>query len=102
MPFDPSKLTVKKATAKLSGLSMDELKALYEAELIGKHRSSLLSSIGIAQDALLEAAPVVEEAAVVVPEPPVAEIGSESFMRMHYTERRKWRSVGGGRFVAVG
>lgn len=106
MPFDPSKLTVKKATAKLPGLSMDELKALYEVELSGKHRSSLLAEIGIAQDAILEDEPVVEapvvEEPVVAPELPAAEIGIEAFMRMHYTERRKWRSVGCNRFVAVG
>ena len=101
MPFDPSKLTVKKATAKLPGLSMDELKALYEVELSGKHRSSLLAEIGIAQDAILEDEPVVEEP-VVAPELPAAEIGIEDFMRMHYTERRKWRSIGCNRFVAVG
>lgn len=102
MSFDPSVLTVKKAIAKLDGMSDEELSSAYDAELDGRGRKSLLGAIVAMRIPILAPVipqvvnPRVEEA--VVPR----EIGTESFMRMHYVDRRKWKSVGGGRFVEVG
>ena len=64
MSLDPSNLTVKKAIAKLAGLSDEELDALYDAELDGKGRKSLLDAITSARDDIREEAPAEEEIAL--------------------------------------
>ena len=57
--FDPGELTVKEAVKHLSGLSDDALSEVYDAELDGKGRTSLLGEITSLRDALREeAAPV--------------------------------------------
>ncbi len=57
--FDPGDLTVKEAVKKLAGLSDEGLSGVYDAELDGKGRKSLLDEITAKRDALREgAAPV--------------------------------------------
>ena len=59
--FDPGELTVKEAVKQLSGLSDDALSEVYDAELDGKGRKSLLDEITAKRDALREdAAPKAE------------------------------------------
>ena len=67
MSFNPSGLTVKKAIAKLAGMLDEDLSAVYDAELEGKGRKSLLDAITSARDDIREA--VVEEEVVVAAEP---------------------------------
>ncbi len=52
LPFDPSELNVKNVLDALDGLSDEELDALYEAELDGKARTSLLDGLTAAREAL--------------------------------------------------
>ena len=66
MTFDPKGMTVKAATELLSPLSDEELDALYDTELDGKGRKSLLDAITSARDDIREAA----EPAPVVAAPP--------------------------------
>ena len=56
MSFDPSALTVKEAVKQLAGLSDDALSEVYDAELDGKGRTSLLGEITSLRDALREGA----------------------------------------------
>ena len=56
MSFDPSALTVKEAVKQLQGLSDDALSEVYDAELDGKGRTSLLGEITSLRDALREGA----------------------------------------------
>ena len=59
--FDPGELAVKEAVKQLSGLSDDALSEVYDAELDGKGRKSLLDEITAKRDALREdAAPKAE------------------------------------------
>jgi hypothetical protein len=51
-----SDLTVRAAVKELPGLSDEELDALYDAELDGKGRTSLLDAITSARDDIREAA----------------------------------------------
>lgn len=61
MSFDPSAVTVKEAVKQLSGLSDSELSEVYDAEMDGKGRKSLLDEITAKRDALREdAAPKVD------------------------------------------
>ena len=63
MSFDPSALTVKEAVKQLQGLSDDALSEVYDAELDGKGRTSLLGEITAKRDALREdAAPAAAPA----------------------------------------
>lgn len=57
MSFDPGELTVKDATKALDGLSDEELEAVYNAELAGKGRVSLLNAVTSKRDGLRESAP---------------------------------------------
>tara|TARA_R110002051_G_scaffold240943_1_gene301314 strand:+ start:800 stop:1069 length:270 start_codon:yes stop_codon:yes gene_type:complete len=62
--FDPGELTVKEAVKRLAGLSDDALSEVYDAELDGKGRKSLLDEITAKRDALREdAAPAAVAAA---------------------------------------
>lgn len=54
MSFDPGELTVKRATEALVGLSDEELEAVYDAELEGRGRVSLLNAITSKRDDLRE------------------------------------------------
>jgi len=54
MSFDPGQLTVKDATKALDGLSDEELEAVYNAELAGKGRVSLLNAVTSKRDGLRE------------------------------------------------
>ena len=59
MSFDPGELSVKEAVKRLEGLSDGDLSALYDAELNGKGRKSLMDKITAKRDSLREgAAPV--------------------------------------------
>ena len=63
-----SELTVKAAIKELPGLSDEELDALYDAELDGKGRKSLLDAITSARDDIREeAAPAPVEVAPPAP-----------------------------------
>ena len=63
MSLDPGTLTVKAALKELAGLSDEELSAIYDAELDGKGRKSLLDEITAKRDDLREAATTTEEPA---------------------------------------
>ena len=104
MSFDPSSLTVKKAKAKLDGLSDDELSEVYNVELEGKGRTALLDAITSARDDIREVSSMLAEPSVadmladfspddLEPEPakeePV-EIGIDQFMRLSLHDRKKW------------
>ena len=108
MSFDPSDLTVKKATEKLVGLPDDELSFLYDAELEGKGRKSLLDAITSARDDIREEDAEEEEAPAPAPAPKpepakaVEEIGSATFMRLSQHARKGWKCVSPDRFVKVG
>jgi len=54
MSFDPMDLTVREATARLPGLSDEELSAVYDAELEGKGRKTLLDEVTAARDSMRE------------------------------------------------
>ena len=56
MSFDPGELTVKRAKEALDGLSDEELEAVYDAELAGKGRVSLLNAVTSKRDGLRESA----------------------------------------------
>ena len=64
MSFDPSALTVKEAVKQLQGLSDDALSEVYDAELNGKGRTSLLGEVTSLRDALREDAAPAAVAAV--------------------------------------
>ena len=66
MSLDPGTLTVKAAVKELAGLSDEELSAIYDAELDGKGRKSLLDEITSRRDDLREEAVAVEEPVAVV------------------------------------
>ena len=50
--FNPSELTVKSARARLCELDVAGLESVLQAEIDGKHRSSLIADIGRAIDAI--------------------------------------------------
>ena len=110
MSFDPSSLTVKKAIAKLDGLTDEELSSVYDAELEGKGRKSLLDAITSARDDIREVSSMLAEAPVAVEpvaeqpvdEEPVAEIDEPAFRLLSQNERRDWKMVSAGRYVKVG
>ena len=107
MSFDPSDLTVKKVIEKMHGLSDEELDALYDDELEGKGRTSLLDAITSARDDIREE-DAEEEAPAPAPAPKpepakvVEEIGSDTFQRLSWHDRRLWKCVAPDRFVKVG
>jgi uncharacterized membrane protein YqiK len=59
--FDPSELTVKQARARLCELDIAGLEELLQAEIDGRHRSSLIADIGRAID-MIKTAEEAEEA----------------------------------------
>ena len=119
MPFDPSTLTVKKAIAKLDGLSDEDLNAAYDAELDGKGRKSLLDAITSARDDIREVASMLAEPAVadmpadsssndLEPEPAAQEepqvetIDLQSFMRLRGNQRKAWVCISPNVFKKIG
>ena len=52
--FDPGDLTVKEATKRLDGLGDDALSAVYDVELAGRGRVSLLNAVTSKRDELRE------------------------------------------------
>mgnify|MGYP003647045457 CR=1 FL=1 len=74
--FNPSELTVKEARAKLGDLNLEQLKAILQAEIDDKHRSSLIAAIGGAIDDLKTAEDEAPAEAVVekpAPEPGITQ-----------------------------
>jgi len=69
-----SDLTVKAAIKELPGLSDEELDALYDAELDGKGRKSLLDAITSARDDIREAAEPAPAPVAAAPPPPAARL----------------------------
>jgi hypothetical protein len=102
MSFNPSGLTVKKAIAKLAGMSDEDLSAVYDAELEGKGRKSLLDAITSARDDIRE--DVVEEVVVEEPaaEPASEEIDQYTFEMLSQSDRLSWKWVAFNRYVRVG
>ena len=90
LPFDPSTHSVKKATKKLEGLSLDELDALRDAELAGKNRVTLLTAIdevaSDAVDAAQDEGEKAEEAPYAVPQPFMSQ--SVGFSRSRARDKR--------------
>ena len=73
--FNPSELTVKSARARLCELDVAGLESVLQAEIDGKHRSSLIADVGRAIDAIktaeaseAQAAPVKAEVPTVIEE----------------------------------
>jgi len=109
MPFDPSSLSVKAASKKLDGLSLDELKSLHEKELDGKHRSSLMAAISRQMDLLIEEDEAPEEvtvAAAPAPAPPAAPvdktISMTEWFKLNNFQKRSYTAIGGGRMKHIG
>ena len=107
--FDPSELTVKQARARLCELDIAGLEELLQAEIDGKHRSSLIADIGRAIDAIKtaeesEAAPEEE----VVAEAPKEEVGAEApiiseqeWFRYPRNVRKQWKRLLDGTYQAL-
>jgi hypothetical protein len=102
MPFDPSDLTVKKVIEKMHGLSDEELDALYDDELEGKGRKSLLDAITAARDDIREDAEEEAPAPAPAPAKSIEEIGTVAFMRLDWHGRKGWKHVAPNRFVKLG
>ena len=93
--FDPTELTVKDARSRLSDLSLDELKTILEAEIDGKHRSSLIADIGRAIDSIKTSGE--ETIVVVVPKAATGRraISVDQWARLNRNDRKCWASLGG-------
>ena len=102
MSFNPSGLTVKKAIAKLAGMLDEDLSAVYDAELEGKGRKSLLDAITSARDDIREVVVEEEPVAEVEEEPVVEFVTLERFARMSFPERKQWICVSPDRFEKRG
>jgi hypothetical protein len=103
--FDPSELTVKQARARLCELDIAGLEELLQAEIDGKHRTSLIADIGRNIDMIKtaeesEAAEeVVEEVVEAAPEPEVVCIISEvEWFRYPRHVRKRWERLDDGTY----
>ena len=74
--FNPSELTVKQARARLCELDIAGLEELLQAEIDGKHRSSLMADIGRTIDMIKTAEESEAVADVVVRKPRARRYGS--------------------------
>jgi len=108
--FNPSELTVKQARARLCELDIAGLEELLQAEIDGKHRSSLMADIGrtidmiktaeeseAAEEETVEAVEVVEAK----PEPkaePVCIISETEWFRFPRSVRKGWDRLADGTF----
>ena len=100
MSFDPGDHSVKNASKELEGMSLEDLEAVLESEIDGKHRSSLIAEIGRSIDAIKTAAEEdVPEPAEVVAEAPQKELlSSLQYHRLHRHMRKSWRKRSDGMF----
>jgi len=106
LEFDPSEMTVKAATAELSGLSIEDLKEVLEAELAGKHRSSLMAEVTRQIDLQLESDESLSEPTVDVKEEDVEEddgvsvvsISAYQWNHLRLEARRMWTRASDGSF----
>jgi hypothetical protein len=99
--FDPTDLTVKDARSQLGELDMDDLIAVMQLEVDGKHRSSLLADIGRAIDALKTAAEEDDGETVeaLAPTPPEYEtITLEQYFGLKRLQKRMWERAADGSF----
>ena len=105
--FNPSELTVKQARARLCELDIAGLEELLQAEIDGKHRSSLMADIGRTIDMIktAEESEAAEEEAVEVveakPEPkpePVCIISETEWFRFPRGVRKGWERLDDGTF----
>ena len=103
--FDPSELTVKQARARLCELDIAGLEELLQAEIDGKHRTSLIADIGRNIDMIKtaeesEAAEEAEEeVAEAAPEPEVVCIISEvEWFRYPRHVRKRWERLSDGTY----
>jgi hypothetical protein len=110
MMFNPSELTVRQARARLCELDIAGLEELLQAEIDGKHRSSLMADIGrtidmiktaeeseVAEEEVIEAVEVVEAK----PEPkakPVCIISETEWFRFPRGVRKGWERLDDGTF----
>jgi hypothetical protein len=62
LPFDPNDLNAKNAIKALPGLTDEELDAVYEAELDGKARATVLHAITDSREGLVREEEAEEEA----------------------------------------
>jgi len=112
--FDPSELTVKSVCSRLPDLDLDGLEAVLEAEIDGKHRSSLIAEIGRAIDEIKtaeeDAAEEPEEEAAPEPaaEEPVAApvaatprrtITQSDWYKLPRHQKKRFATCGGGLFM---
>lgn len=101
--FDPSELTVKDARAQLSGLDLTGLEGVLQAEIDGKHRSSLIADIGRAIDALKTAEEEVEEEAApaepLIVSKPRRTIPEVEWHQLRRAEKKLYVACGPGLFV---
>ena len=111
--FNPSELTVKQARARLCELDIAGLEELLQAEIDGKHRSSLMADIGrtidmiktaeeseAAEEEVVEAVEAVEVAEA-KPEPkpePVCIISETEWFRFPRGVRKGWERLDDGTF----
>jgi hypothetical protein len=109
--FDPSELTVKQARARLCELDVPALEEVLQAEIDGKHRSSLIADIGRAIDEIKtaeeseveepeEVVEVIEESPPVPAacEPPRAIIPEQEWFRYPRNVRKEWERLANGMF----
>ncbi len=103
--FDPSELTVKQARARLCELDIAGLEELLQAEIDGKHRTSLIADIGRNIDMIKtaeesEAAEkAVEEVVEAAPEPEAVCIISEAeWFRYPRHVRKRWERLSDGTY----
>jgi len=112
--FDPSELTVKQVRARLCEFDVEGLEVLLQAEIDGKHRSSLIADIGRnidmiktaeeseAEEAEAEAEveEVVEQSPLVVSacEPPRAVIPEQEWFRYPRHVRKEWERLANGTY----
>jgi len=105
--FNPSELTVKSARELLDDLNIEDLKEVLQAELDGKHRSSLIADIGRAIDALKtseEAAPAKKVApakAAVAPKVAKRRIHHGEWERLPRHKRALFVCVGDSLYESV-
>ncbi len=95
MSFDPTDLSVKNALEAVADFSDDELDEVYEIELDGKARKTLLDGLTELRESLREAASAAS-AAVVVADPEPAAASEQAATPAPPAERKihPWAFVG--------
>jgi hypothetical protein len=105
--FDPGELTVKQVRARLCELDMDGLEEVLQAEIDGKHRSSLIAEVGKVIDMVKtaeesEAEESVEEPVVTVEPAPVISITEQEWFRFPRHVRSDWKRQANGTYAKHG